>query len=73
MYGRMLINRIRERTESVKGEEQFGFRCGIGCVNQMFAVRQVCEKSLQKVRVCSEHSWILKRRMTELIERRCRR
>ncbi len=29
-------------------DEQGGFRRGRGCVNQIFAVRQVCEKYLTK-------------------------
>ncbi len=48
MYGRVLIERIRSKTESVIGEEQCSFRSGRGCVDQVFAVRQIVEKYLGK-------------------------
>ncbi len=48
VYGRVLIERIRSKTESVIGEEQCGFRSGRGCVDQLFAVRQIVEKYLGK-------------------------
>ena len=48
IYGRVLINRIRDGTEEVLMEEQCGFRRGRGCVDQVFVVRQVCEKYLAK-------------------------
>ena len=48
LYGRILIERVREGTENVIGEEQGGFRRGRGCVDQVFAMRQVCEKYLDK-------------------------
>jgi len=43
-YGRILIRRIRDATECVIGEEQCGFRRKRGCMDQVFVVRQVCEK-----------------------------
>ncbi len=48
VYGRVLIERIRTKTESVVGEEQCGFRSGRGCVDQVFAVRQIVERNLGK-------------------------
>ena len=42
----MLIKRDRAKTECAIGEEQCGFRQGRGCMNQVFALRQVCEKYL---------------------------
>ena len=39
VYGRVLINRIREKTESVIAEVQGGFRRGRGCTDQTFIVR----------------------------------
>ena len=48
IFGRVLINRIREGTEEVLREEQCGFRRGRGCVDQVFVVRQICEKYLAK-------------------------
>ena len=48
VYGRVLINRIRDRTESVISEVQSGFRRGRGCTDQIFVVRQLCEKYIGK-------------------------
>ena len=42
----MLIKRVRAGTECSIGEEQCGFRQGRGCMDKLFAVRQVCEKYL---------------------------
>ena len=46
LYSRVLIKRVRARTECATGEKQCGFRQGGGCMDQVFAVRQVCEKYL---------------------------
>ena len=48
VYGRVLINRIRAKTENVNAEVQGGFRRGRGCTDQIFIVRQICEKYLGK-------------------------
>ena len=48
LYGRVLINRISGATDCVIGDEQCGFRRGRGCVDQVFAVRQVCEKAIER-------------------------
>ena len=48
VYGRVLINRIRDKTENVIAEVQGGFRRGRGCTDQIFTVRQICEKHLGK-------------------------
>ena len=48
VYGRVLINRIRDKTEMVISEVQGGFRRGRGCTDQVFVVRQICEKYLAK-------------------------
>ena len=45
-FGRGLIKRVRARTECAVGEEQCMYRQGRGCMDQVFAVRQVCEKHL---------------------------
>ena len=50
LYGRVLIERVVEMTEVAVGEEQCGFRRGRGCVDQIFAVRQICEKFRAKGR-----------------------
>ena len=44
LYDRVLTKRVRAGTECAIGEEQCGFRRGRGCMDQVFAVRQVCEK-----------------------------
>ena len=44
LYWRVLIDRIRTHTDGVF----FGFRSGRGCVDQLFMVRQLCEKFLAK-------------------------
>ena len=44
LFGRVLIKRVRAGTECALEEEQCGFRQGRGCMNQVFAVRHVCEK-----------------------------
>ena len=46
LFGRVLIKRVRAGTERAMGEKQCGFRQGRGCMDQVFAVRQVCEKYL---------------------------
>ena len=48
LYGRVLIRRTREGTEGEIREEQGGFMRGRGCIDQIFAIRQVCEKHLGK-------------------------
>ena len=48
VYGRVLINRIRDRTERAISEVQGGFRRGRGCMDQVFVVRQICEKYMAK-------------------------
>ena len=42
--GSVLNKRVGAGTECAIGEEQCGFRHGRGCIDQVFAVRQVCEK-----------------------------
>ena len=46
LYGRVPIEIVRAGTECAIGEEQYGFRQGRGCMDQVFAVRQACEKYL---------------------------
>ena len=47
VYGRILINGIREK-KNVIAEVQSGFRRGRGSTYQIFIVRQICEKYLGK-------------------------
>ena len=44
LFGRVLIKIVWAGTECAIGEEQCGFRQGRGCMDQVFAVRQVYEK-----------------------------
>ena len=48
VYGRILIERVIECTDGAIGGEQCGFRKGMSCSDQVFAVRQICEKKLEK-------------------------
>ena len=48
LYGRVIINRVKAQTDMQIGDEQGGFREGRGCVDQVFAIKQVCEKYLGK-------------------------
>ena len=41
-----MYKRVWAGTECAIGEEHCGFRQGRGCMDQVFAVRQVCEKNL---------------------------
>ena len=46
VIGTVLIKRVRAGTECAIGEGQFVFRQGRGCMDQVFAVRHLCEKYL---------------------------
>ena len=48
VYGRILIERVRSLTEELIGEEQCGFRSGRGCVDQVFVLKQMSEKFVDK-------------------------
>ena len=50
VYGRILIERVIENSEGQVGEEQSGFRKGRSCADQIFVLRQVCEKMKEKKR-----------------------
>ena len=39
VYGRILIDRIRDKTEKVIAEVQGGFRGGRGCTDQIFTIQ----------------------------------
>ena len=52
-YGRISINRIRDKTENVIVEVQSDFRRSRGYTNQIFIVRQLCEKYLGKGKICN--------------------
>ena len=44
-YSIVLIKRLRAGTKCATREEQCAFRQGRGCMDHVFAVRQVCEKN----------------------------
>ena len=46
LFGRVVNKRVKAGTECAKVEEQCGFRQGRGCMDKVFAVRQICEKYL---------------------------
>jgi hypothetical protein len=48
VYGRVLIERVSEITEVQIRDEQCGFRKGRGGVDQVFALKCVCEKYLER-------------------------
>ena len=54
-------------------EEQCGFRQGRGCMDQVFAVRQVCEKYLANGKDVFGTLWIWKRLMMRSIDMVCGR
>ena len=45
VFSRILLNRMKSKTEAATGESQFGFRPGRGTVDAIFIVRQVIEKA----------------------------
>ncbi len=57
VYGRVLVERIRCGTKSMISEEQSGFRKGRGYMDQLFVVKQVCEKYLRKGNVSGFHGF----------------
>ncbi len=50
IYGRILNERMMEITDKSVGDEQEGFQKGRGCINQIFAVKILVEKYLEKNR-----------------------
>ncbi len=50
IYGRILKERMIKITDKSVGDEQGGFRKGRGCIDQIFAVKILVEKYLEKER-----------------------
>ena len=46
LYCRVMINKVRDRTECVMGEVQCGFRKSRGCMDHVFAIVR-CVNSMQ--------------------------
>ena len=51
IYARVVCEMLRLLTDAVLMDEQGGFRVRRGCVDQLFAVREVSEKVIEKVKV----------------------
>ena len=47
LYGRGWIERVKRKTNNSVSDEQCGFRAGRGCVNQIFCLKNLIEKSLE--------------------------
>ncbi|GFR90787.1 reverse transcriptase-like protein [Elysia marginata] len=47
MFAKILERRIRAKTEHLLSNSQFGFRKGRGCTDAIFALRQLCEKTIE--------------------------
>ncbi len=58
IYGKAPMKRVREGTKGVLCDEKGGFRRERGCMDQIFAVIQVCEKYLAKGNDVFGRSWI---------------
>ena len=48
----IVLKRVRPGTGCAIGMEQCGFRQGRGCMDQVFAVRKLCEKYLANRETC---------------------
>ena len=48
MLAKILNDHVRCLTEDRLLEEQAGFRSGSGCIDQIFVIRQLMEKYLEK-------------------------
>ena len=48
VFNRILLNKIREKTEAFSSNTQFGFRPNKGTVDAIFVVRQIMEKAKEK-------------------------
>jgi len=47
IFSRILLNRLRKRTEEILSEEQAGFRAGRSTIDQIFTLRQLAEKYIE--------------------------
>lgn len=50
LYAKILIERVVQKTEGKMWDVQAGFRKGMGCVDQIFSLRNIAEKFLAKNR-----------------------
>ena len=47
VFCKVLLNRIDEELDNILRQEQTGFRKGIGCVDQIFTLRNINEQSIE--------------------------
>ena len=47
-YAGILVDRVRTVTGTLNEDEQGGFRAGMGCVDQIFTLKQMGEKAREK-------------------------
>ena len=50
LYGRVLIERVKRKTNDSVSDEQCEFRDGRGCVDQILYLKNLIEKSLERNR-----------------------
>ena len=48
VFARILNDRVQLMTDNCLLEEQAGYRSGRGCIDQIFVIRQLVEKHLEK-------------------------
>ena len=48
IYAGILVDRVRKATEGLIDDEQGWFRAGRGCVNQIFTLKQIGEKTREE-------------------------
>ena len=58
VYGRILIEKVCSLTEGLIREEQCGFRSGRGWVDQVFVMKQMSEKFVDKNKSLFVAYWI---------------
>ena len=73
LFGRVLIKRVRARTECAIGEEQCGFRQGRGCMDQVLLQGRCVKIISQMGKMYSEHLWTWKRHTILSIDMVCGR
>ena len=56
IYGRVLIFRVIESTKEQVVDKQGGFRPGRRCINQIFVLKQLVEKYIEKRKELHVHS-----------------
>ena len=48
IYPGILIDRVRRMTRGLIGDEQWDFRAGRGCLDQIFTLKQIDKKEREK-------------------------